>query len=104
MEKKENILSFYLTKGNLEILAFLENNSPVQFKDIRNLTNPKTSKKFSSSTVSKRLKELEFNGDIKNEIVKSIFKRKSIGYAITKKGKKSLEILRETQTKFEKLE
>lgn len=102
MAKKENILSFYLSGGNLEILAFLENNSPIRFKEIRNLTNPDTSRKFSSRTVALRLKELEKNGDIKNEIV-SNQKRKSIGYAITEKGKKSLEILRETQSKFEKL-
>ena len=102
MRKKQNILSFYLLKGNVEILKFLDNNSPMQFKDIRDITNPKTSKKFSSRTVSLRLKELENSGDIKNEIVINS-KRKSIGYAITEKGRQSLEIIRETEKKFEKL-
>jgi len=104
MKKDYERLSFYFMKGNIEILKYLENNSPIQFKDIRNLTNPKTKKKFSSRTVSLRLKELEESGDVTNEIILSKNKKKSIGYTITDKGKKSLEILRETQAKFEKLE
>jgi len=48
MKKDYERLSFYFMKGNIEILKYLENNSPIQFKDIRNLTNPKTNKKFSN--------------------------------------------------------
>ena len=103
MKNEYKKLSFYFSNGNIEILEFLNNNSPIQFKDIRNLTNPKTRKKFSSRTVSIRLKELEENGDIENRIIKNKNKRKIIGYSITEKGMKSLNIIKETQSKFEKL-
>lgn len=100
VKNQANYLSFYLGKGNFEVLKSLEQ-TPMKFKDLRNLINPITQKKYSSRTIALRLKELESTGDIQNAILTK--PRKTVGYQITDKGKKALRILKETQEKFEKL-
>ncbi len=93
-----------LSKSNLEIIKELQKSkTPLQFKDLKTLTNPKTTKKYSTRTISESLKELEENFLITNEIVTKN-KRKTLGYAITQKGEKTLEILKEAQSKYEKIE
>lgn len=96
-------LSLFLSKGNMEILKFLENQEiPIKFKELRELENPNTKKKYSSATIATSLKELEQKDIITNEI-KIKNKKKIIGYSITSKGKKTLSILRETEEKLKKL-
>lgn len=96
-------LDFFVTKGNLVILESLLNSStPMQFKDLRELVNPKTNKKFSSSTMASKLRELEEKGAIKNEIFKAK-NRKVLGYAISKSGKETFLILKETEEKLKKI-
>ena len=66
--KDNNPLSFYLPKGNYEIL---NNSSKVrQFKNIRDLINLKTSKKYSSAIIASSTKKLENKGATKNEVIK----------------------------------
>lgn len=103
MDTQIDTLSLLVARGNLEILKSLENSKkPLQFKHLRELINPDTSRKFSSSTIAQRLKDLEGLGTITNEII-SANRRKSVGYTLTDTGKKTLLILRETETKLEKL-
>jgi len=89
--------------GTLELLKFLNNkNEPVKFKEMRDLINPKTNKKYSSATISKSIKNLEENEIIENKIIIKN-KQKILGYSLTEKGSKSLDILNEAEKKYEKL-
>lgn len=103
MKDFEKYFNFYALKGNLEILKYLNNSKkPEQFKNLRNLINPNTTKKFSSKTIAQRLNELEEKGIIGNVII--IDKRKKyVGYTLTDKGKNTYEILKETAEKLEKI-
>lgn len=104
MSQFEKSLVFYLSKGNLEILKFLENkNLPVQFKVLREIVNPKTNKKYSSSTVAASIRDLELKGAIRNEIIRQN-KRKSVGYKLTNCGQNTLNILKEAEEKLQKNE
>lgn len=103
MTFEKNISNFIFSQNTLIILDYIKNqNKPIQFKELRDIKNPKTNKKFSSATVSKTLKELEENKLIDNEIIK-IQKRKTLGYITTEKGNKTINLLKETQEKLEKL-
>lgn len=105
MNSTKNVIFFntLFSKSNIEIIKELQkSNSPLQFKDLKMLQNPKTNKKYSSRTISESLKELEEQKIIQNQII-SKNKRKTIGYAITKKGKETFNIIKEAQSKYEKL-
>ena len=100
---EKNFSSFIFLNNNLVILQYLKDkNKAIQFKELRDIKNPKTNKKFSSATVSKLLKELENEDLINNEIIK-LNKRKTLGYVITEKGNKTIKVLKETEEKLEKL-
>lgn len=99
---KNNEIIFFFQKGNLEIMKSLDSTGPMQFKELRELKNPATGKKFSSATVAQRLKELEEKKYITNEVIKNK-NRKRLGYTLTPKGKNTLGILKETEEKLEKI-
>lgn len=102
MSSKERSLFIVFSESNVEILRELEKaKTPLQFKDLRALTNPKTHKKFSSSTIAAKLKFLEEQGMIQDEVI-ATSKRKLVGYNITSTGKETLKIFRETEEKLEK--
>lgn len=100
--KKKNFL-FFIKEDISEIFNFINNSEkPIQFKDFKTLTNPITFKKFSTSTLSIKLKEFENEGLIKKEII-SKNGRTVIGYLLTEKGNKTIEILKETENHYKKL-
>ena len=102
-EKKFNFFNTLLITRNQVILnEFLKLNKPLQFKDFKLIINPNTEKKYSTKTISKSLKELESEGLIQNEIMMNS-KKKVLGYAITKKGIESIDILKETEIKLKKI-
>ena len=96
-------LDFFVSRGNLVILESLYNSSrPMQFKELRELVNPKTNKKFSSSTIAAKLKELEEKGVIQNEIYKDK-RKKVLAYSISESGRETFLVLNETEKKLKKI-
>lgn len=103
MKKIDEFFKIILPKGNFIILNKLNfKDTPTQFKHLKLLINPKTGKKFSTRTISESLKNLDNLGLIKNTIVNSP-KRKVIAYSLSNKGKQTLEIFNEAQSKYKKL-
>lgn len=96
-------LDYFALNGNLVILESLYNSSrPMQFKELRDLVNPRTNKKFSSSTIALKLKELENKGVIENEVYKDK-KKKVVAYSISNRGKETYLVLKETEEKLKKI-
>lgn len=100
---KKSEVPFFFKEDICEILNFIKNsNAPIQFKEFKTLTNPITKKKFSTSTLSIKLKNFEEKG----LVTKQIIEKKSpsvIGYLLTEKGNKTIEILKETENYYKKL-
>ncbi|MFW5704215.1 MAG: winged-helix domain-containing protein [Nanoarchaeota archaeon] len=102
IEKREPI-SFFVYQGNLEVLKSLAKaGKPLQFKDLKLITNPKTSRKYSTRTIAESLKMLEDKKMIRNEVITGRA-RKAVGYILTDKGNDAMSILRETEEKLKKL-
>jgi len=92
MEKKElKLLKMLLAEGSLDILEYLKKKGACQFKDIAALKNKRTGKRFSPNTVSARLYDLEEMGALHAGSVKTE-RRRVLGYEITDKGRKILEM------------
>lgn len=83
-------------EGTIHILEEMKKRKSTRFKDLEDLTNPRTKKKYSPNTLSKRLKELEKYGLIKETIVKSE-KGRIISYIVTDKGLQFLEIVNQAE-------
>lgn len=99
---KRNSLSFFTFQGNYEIMKSLfTSQKPLQFKDLKNLKNPKTEKKYSTRTIAESLKLLEEKDLIRNEITTNNKRRKYLGYSLTDKGKGAIQILKETEEKLD---
>lgn len=103
MSKKIGFANLMYSESNIKILQEIDDaKGPMQFKTLRDLKNPKTNKKFSSSTIASKLKELEEGGLLENEVVQTKSK-KVLGYVLTDTGKSALSILRETEQKLKRL-
>ena len=103
MVKQLKNIKLFLKEGAFEIINLLEHsNKPIQYKEITFTKNNLRGNFLSSKTISQRLKELETNEIIKKEFIKTNSKTR-FGYAITDYGRKSMDILKETQNKFETL-
>lgn len=106
MNSKKNSINFntLFSKSTIKIIEELQKSTqPLQFKDFKTLENPKRNNgKYSSRTISESLKDLEEIGLIENQIITKN-KRKTFGYSLTKKGKETFNILKEAQSKYEKL-
>lgn len=103
-EKNKLFFNTLFSKSNIEIIKELQksNNTPLQFKDLKLIANPKTNKKYSTRTISQSLKELEEEEIISNQIITKN-KRRTVGYIITEKGKQTLNIIKEAESKYKKL-
>ena len=103
VEKNLEIFNMISSTINFEILNKIYNsNKPIQFKELRFLKNPKTSKNFSTKTISNRLKEFEEIGIIETQSIENT-KRKNFGYSMTKKGIETINILKEAEEKYKKI-
>lgn len=99
----ESKINFLYNNCTLNILTYIKNsNSAVQFKELRFLSNPKTNKKYSSSTISEKLKKLQEENLIEKIVIKNKSPTRN-GYILTEKSKKTFEILKETEDKYSKL-
>ena len=102
-EKNKPFFNTLFSKSNIEIIKELQkSNSPLQFKDLKLIANPKTDKKYSTRTISESLKELEEYKIITNQVMTKS-KRKTVGYIITEKGKQTFNIIKEAEEKYKKL-
>ena len=102
-EIKTYTIPILFSKSNFEILKLLQKKSePIQFKELKFIKNPQTTKTYSTRTIAASLKELEEKGLIENQIIKNKTK-KSLGYQLTNTGKKTYLILKETEEKLKKL-
>jgi len=81
-----------LSRGVLEIVK-LSNGHAKSFKEFTNITIKK--RKLSSATVSKRINELVAIKVLEEEAMRSDTGRRIIGYKITDRGKKILELAKE---------
>jgi len=95
--------TIFITRNQIILKELIKLQKPLQFKDFKLIINPETNKKYSTRTISKSLKELEEEGLIQNEIIKTS-KRSVLAYSITNKGSDSIEILKETEIKLRKIE
>jgi len=86
------LLNMILSEGSLEILEIAKDSEPKHFTDFRELVNSRTGKVFSPNTISTRLKELVEVGALKRIITKTKRERDVVGYKITSKGLKALDI------------
>ncbi|MGB7532501.1 MAG: hypothetical protein WA977_05920 [Halobacteriota archaeon] len=86
------LLNMILSEGSLEILEIAKDGEPKHFTDFRELVNSRTGKVFSPNTISTRLKELVEVGALKRIITKTKRERDVVGYKITSKGLKALDI------------
>lgn len=102
MNKPEKI-TFLLNDCTFDILDYInKNTSAVQFKELKTLSNPKTNKKYSSSTISEKLKDLTNENLLEKVIIKNKSPTQN-GYILTLKAKKALELLKETENEYKKL-
>jgi|SRR3989338_3756449 len=85
-----------LHEGTMQILEEMKKLRSVRFKDLENLTNPRTKRKYSPNTLSNRLKELEKYGLAKETIVKSD-KGRIISYIITDNGIQFLDTIKKAE-------
>jgi len=90
-------LDMLLSEGALDILTYLKVNRVGQFTDFLKIRNKRTGNKFSPSTISARLDNLEQMQAIITTAIKTK-RRRVLGYQVTEKG---VEIL-ETAYAFEK--
>lgn len=90
-------MDMLLSEGSLDILSYLKENEIGQFTDFLKIKNKRTGNKFSPSTISARLDELEKMQAITTIAVKTK-RRRVLGYQITAKGLKIFE----TAYEFEK--
>jgi DNA-binding HxlR family transcriptional regulator len=103
MNKWNNFFEIINKSGNIEILKYLDKNKKaIQFNELKIISNPKKKTKFSTRTISESLKKLEDEKFIEATIF-SKNKRKVIGYKITDKGSKTLEIINDSVEKYKKL-
>jgi len=102
-EKNNGIFNIISSKGNLEIInKILNSQKPIQFKEFKLITNPITKKKYSTRTISNKLKILEENGLIETKFIENI-KRKTFGYRLTEKGIQAINIIKEAEEKYKKI-
>ena len=83
-------LDMLLAEGSLDILQFLKSNKVGQFSQFLRITNKRTERSFSPTTISARLDDLEKMSAITTIAVRTK-KRRVLGYQITDKGLKILE-------------
>lgn len=92
MTKNQITIKRLFLEGILEILKDLDYEQVKRFKDFRKLVNKRTNKKFSPTTLSKKLLFLEKNNLIRLVVLKG--KRgKVVGYQITESGKEVLQLV-----------
>jgi len=89
---KSNPINMIISEGAVEILECAKDNKPKHFNEFRQLINPRTKKKFSPKTIVDRTKELVKLGALKRVITKTKNGREVVGYQITAKGLKVLEL------------
>jgi outer membrane protein assembly factor BamA len=70
-------------EGSINILQESKIGQILSFKTLRSITNPRTGRKYSSSIISKRLKELVETGALEETPTTSQKGRKIAGYRIT---------------------
>jgi len=103
VSKNLDFFHIFLSQGNIQIIKKLINsNQPVQFKELKLLVNPKTTKKFSTRTISKNLRFLEDQEIIENKTIEKS-KPKKQGYFVTQKGIESYYLVKETEDRYNKL-
>lgn len=96
-------LNMMLSEGSINILAEAKTGQILSFKTLRSITNPRTGRKYSSSTISKRLKELVEAGALEETPTSSQKGRKIVGYRITNSGRKALELSYEYEEKLKRV-
>jgi DNA-binding HxlR family transcriptional regulator len=82
-----------LSRGVLEMIKLSDATHPKSFSDFTHITIKK--KRLSSATVSKRLNELVAIKVLDEVPMRSETGRRIIGYRITERGKKILELAKE---------
>ncbi len=92
-----------LREGALEILELAKDKQPKQFANFKDLKNSRTTKYFSQTTISDRLKELVDIKALEKVITKSKLKKDVVGYKITQNGLKILETAYEFEDRLEKI-
>ncbi|HVC58125.1 MAG TPA: winged helix-turn-helix transcriptional regulator [Candidatus Acidoferrales bacterium] len=81
-----------LSRGTLEIIQ-LASKGPRSFKEFTEIEIGK--RKLSSATVSKRLRELVMVKVLEEKVMRSEGGRKIVGYEVTERGTKILEMAKE---------
>jgi len=99
-EQKFRCLNLMMNVGSIDLLEKAKGGQPVSFKTFRETINHETGKKYSSSTISTRLRELVKAGAIEMVPIESESGRKVVGYKITKSGSKALELSYEYEKKL----
>jgi DNA-binding HxlR family transcriptional regulator len=84
-----------LSRGVLEMIKLADSPSPKSFSDFTGITIKR--KRLSSATVSKRLNELVAIKVIEETTMRSKTGRRIIGYKITERGKKILDLAKELE-------
>lgn len=87
-----NLINMIISEGAVEILEYAKDGRPKHFNEFRKLVNPRTGRKFSPKTILDRTKELVRLGALKKVIVKTKLGRDVVGYQITPKGLKALDM------------
>lgn len=85
-----------LSRGVLEMIKLSNAADPKSFTDFTHITIKK--RKLSSATVSKRLGELVGIKVLDEVPMRSVTGRRIVGYRITERGKKVLELSKELDT------
>ncbi len=95
-------LDMLLSEGSLDILAYLRQNKTGQFSDFLKIKNKRTGSKFSPSTISTRLDDLEQMGAITTVAMRTK-RRRVLGYQITEKGLKIVDAAYEFEGRLAKI-
>lgn len=91
-----------LPKGSIEILKVTREKQPLSFSDYTEIEID--GENLSSATVNKRLKELTALDALEETVKRSDTGRKTVGYEITERGEKIIEISDEFNEKLDNLE
>lgn len=91
-----------LPKGSIEILKMTREEQPLSFSDYTDIEID--GENLSSATVNKRLKELTALDALEETVKRSDTGRKTVGYQVTERGEKIIEISDEFEEKMEELE
>lgn len=93
--------SMLLYEGSLELLEALDERKECRFGDFQELINTRTAKKFSSNTLSARIKELRKLGLVEYTMIALPKDRQLLGYRLTARGKQALAASRRYENELQ---